>query len=1718
MQVSQLINTTQPPGPQRQSEPPQPCHRIPQEHLGAAYNDLPHDIRSLYTASVKIPTGVPRPLPPVDASVDSLRTALVPQVTDKKCNYDFSDQDADQHPSAGRIPPLDLVNSLTIARSSAWARGKVSIRFRDSADQSTARYPLWVLELWEELHELLLAQVTWEKAIGFVDRSVRSTSVPDIPALLQQIRQQICNCGWKSSLFRRRVTFEFHTLSIAPLLDETRWATKSQIDCGLITLRLEYRNKQDKIWIASSDLSDMLRLGNPLVAAGDGPTYHPSIYRTAAWLSEDVDRVIVSIVQHEDTKTFPQWWIRPGGLAGDWKGLANLVQPKASFRPRFVSRGFQKDQSSCGPAALSAIRWFLDDSTPLWSWEERLMARVKLFREILQAREVHKVVIEDTTGSLLSLPSTNYELPVKLSKPSLWNSLIARNAAGAASSPVPRVQSSGSSSGSDDGQKITPERASKPVPKKTSPTPPRGAKLSIKQREEIFQAAVDRNEIASFSEHVFKCVCPKKLMGLTRSIIKMTASYDVQLLRKHFKTDGHCRIFELDDDGAALVDADTGKVVKKGMNFKGKVYKMVPSIRSKTNTGPMDGPCVGLIGERYRPLLAARLEWDHSIPLPTGDVNRKGIMCSWTSTELSRYNAGAREAATWKLNWGTKSIQSVKCSGRGPLRHGNFLCDACHSLKSMERFQKALRRRGKDQQELSDMNAIERDEETIRRLESTRKSYLQMSAIVVHENRQRPGIIAMSNVLDDTSSPDAKVFERLAALARDGAFAGEETAMALMKQLAEFTARSQKGPDAMKGMRYDEMSKNFWTLVRGSGGFSTNQYATVKQILGGPSTRTIQRSIAERARGFAVVGALELARLDQYLKELGDLGLKDVPLVVMADATKLPKDSKRPAVSFTTVMAHDDVIGHLVGSTLSMDETAVRLDEDVDTIWKAIETEGGAASQVLAVMVGVPLDGVAPKVVALYPTDGKENGAAVKTILDELRKAIQDRGHRVLSYALDGGSAEKGAQRITRKETSQENLELAVPGFNVLLKAQIVDGTPLIMVQDVEHARKTLRNNFTSGARLMNLGKAVVCYEYLLRLLGYEGSGIVKSDLLFQDKQDDGAAVRLFNSQALESLMEEGKIREGMEGLFTVLSIFDQALETIEWLSTSLLLLIESHVTYFPNIPLQPWNHSTKGLEHWFGHARKLRQPDFTMSELLDGCRSQDIRTQIYHTGDPKLIPRAIASRKVGYQFDNERLDPNGETWDRLREWPSKTARTSIIPALAHAEACSYLHLLGMPEPRKEYSAEQLNEQHAQLFKDAYASSETGTGSSDDENETIGLDDDSSSSASDSTSESPTEGKLARDAKMQRNLRISAEAVVRAGEVRNTVLEDEETGIQDLRKARLVPTFDFSSTRTKRSTDSGRHTMSLSHLIEAPSSVGSYGTNILDPMKALEARRKTDAKPRVHTHKSKKNSATESSAGGQADVRKVRSRVRALREFGDEDKERTSRTRTKHSREIRWQSSIKCMKSALANPMDIYRGRSTLRRPLDYRGIADSSPLTPSAEPGCKRRVGGHTSPSRISDTGQSLGTDESKEQRPYLVPSQEFESTEELSSLDLMVFLPADSAGKLFTHGDDRLYFTHAPETELVHHFGPASENMQKIQAGEDEWFRVDKKVTSVWNTIATDAMGDAIEAGIRAYRTKEKSAKGVVNGNSVAKKATKRARAEGPEMESRNVRRTGE
>lgn len=79
-------------------------------------------------------------------------------------------------------------------------------------------------------------------------------------------------------------------------------------------------------------------------------------------------------------------------------------------------------------------------------------------------------------------------------------------------------------------------------------------------------------------------------------------------------------------------------------------------------------------------------------------------------------------------------------------------------------------------------------------------------------------------------------------------------------------------------------------------------------------------------------------------------------------------------------------------------------------------------------------------------------------------------------------------------------------------------------IPDPSHIQKVLWNNEQSGTHLLSVGDHCLTHQTLVALRKEPNSGMVKKDVENTDKQDDGAAIQLFHSNALQAcLMGDGQ-------------------------------------------------------------------------------------------------------------------------------------------------------------------------------------------------------------------------------------------------------------------------------------------------------------------------------------------------------------------------------------------------------------------------------------------------------------------------------------------------------------------------------------------------------------------------------------------------------------------
>lgn len=149
----------------------------------------------------------------------------------------------------------------------------------------------------------------------------------------------------------------------------------------------------------------------------------------------------------------------------------------------------------------------------------------------------------------------------------------------------------------------------------------------------------------------------------------------------------------------------------------------------------------------------------------------------------------------------------------------------------------------------------------------------------------------------------------------------------------------------------------------------------------------------------------------------------------------------------------------------------------------------------------------------------------------------------VISWSADGTATELAAQVLMDNEASDcPLLTYKYMLYGIDLHAPVFKNTgPFVSATDPQHARKTSQNQPQHGTHTASLGVGYVVNKSLVDLWAVLGSGLVHCDVQNVDKQDDGAAHRLYMHTALNATCYNTDgvvtIRDGFKGLFTWLYV-----------------------------------------------------------------------------------------------------------------------------------------------------------------------------------------------------------------------------------------------------------------------------------------------------------------------------------------------------------------------------------------------------------------------------------------------------------------------------------------------------------------------------------------------------------------------------------------------------
>ncbi|KAJ7601259.1 hypothetical protein DFH06DRAFT_925048, partial [Mycena polygramma] len=394
--------------------------------------------------------------------------------------------------------------------------------------------------------------------------------------------------------------------------------------------------------------------------------------------------------------------------------------------------------------------------------------------------------------------------------------------------------------------------------------------------------------------------------------------------------------------------------------------------------------------------------------------------------------------------------------------------------------------------------------------------------------------------------------------AQQGDLDDHQSFVAICGQLTDKINRN-KDPTgrAIHGIRYDPTFMKFCALMRSYGPRSGAQYDLLMSMTGGISQRQLRRNVAKSAHKMvtAELCAENLEAAVQFGKCMNYQG----PWICAGDGTKL-----RALLTMSTEYSESGS-AHVVGSTLSLCDTLFKSSEEQSKIISTIDAAKAIATQVWVLAIKIPLPGMPLFAVTFVPNKGKMKALNYRDLHLGLRELCGEAGIKLLASGADGAKAEVNAQQLMMDADTEERLSYTNERYGVFISCPVyADMGPHISCTDPDHARKTIRNNFFYGTHLLIIGFLFVCHAVFMALLMLKNIPLYVKDIFNADKQDDGAARRLFSNT-----------------LFRFLFI----------------LLLLAHLEHYPNVPFMPWHYGSHFMEHFFGISRSFIS-DFSFGQF----------------------------------------------------------------------------------------------------------------------------------------------------------------------------------------------------------------------------------------------------------------------------------------------------------------------------------------------------------------------------------------------------------------------------------------------------------------------------------------------------------------------------------------
>ncbi|KZV71006.1 hypothetical protein PENSPDRAFT_685015 [Peniophora sp. CONT] len=463
----------------------------------------------------------------------------------------------------------------------------------------------------------------------------------------------------------------------------------------------------------------------------------------------------------------------------------------------------------------------------------------------------------------------------------------------------------------------------------------------------------------------------------------------------------------------------------------------------------------------------------------------------------------------------------------------------------------------------------------------------------------------------------------------DGDYDKADVVIGMIETLVVKNDRARRGK-SMVGMRYPEALDAFVQMLFS---ISPHAYRTFRAHFGGRSESSIRSLRAKMPRFEPGFSNVNIERIAAYLDQLGYHG----PLAFGWDDTELQEG--------VTVMQRTPEFCIVVGTADGPLE--VRNKGDIDSILRSLNPETKLATKLRAWLIAIPMLRIPPILVALVARGGEEGAEELFVMHKRLTGLLHAHGLHPTSCASDGTETERKLQHLIWESAPEYfEFEIVMPLANctIRFRVAIINGVPVIFVQDSKHGLKTARNQLLTGARLLVIGAFCVYYAMVSAAAHHPSSPLYIRDVERVDKQDDRAAARLFSGEALDcvllqfpenrafavylfvmgelvdawqnrALPHAERVRMALRARYFLMAwhahisahpdhrhdvnfISRESYDIFLRLCDGLIELIVVYREFYPTYALLPWLHSTEMLEHFFGIMRSLKS-DFNFADAL---------------------------------------------------------------------------------------------------------------------------------------------------------------------------------------------------------------------------------------------------------------------------------------------------------------------------------------------------------------------------------------------------------------------------------------------------------------------------------------------------------------------------------------